>query len=157
MKKYLVPIFLALTVFSANANAWFFFVLPGSVTSKISDAITGSEGENCVSDRATVGDRISVNGKFMVVKSLSGTSSRCTNVDYPIRALLEPSSDPVPQSNTQAKIDLPDGWESRPPSDVAKNNGTIMRAYNRTIDSWLQISVVKRSAVTDIEKYVVLW
>ncbi len=39
-----------------TANAWFFFWIPGSVTGKISDAITGSEGENCIGSSAKVGD-----------------------------------------------------------------------------------------------------
>ena len=49
---------LGLILFSSNANAWFFFILPGSVTSKIGDALTGSEGENCVGPDAICSDAI---------------------------------------------------------------------------------------------------
>jgi riboflavin synthase alpha subunit len=95
MKKFVaLTIFCAVFFASSSANAWFFFFLPGSVTSKIGDALTGSEGENCVGANAKVGDSINVNGTFMTVKSLSGTSSRCTNPAWPIRALLAAGTPP---------------------------------------------------------------
>src|SRR5476649_346530 len=73
----------------SNANAFFFFFLPGKVTGAISDAVTGSEGENCVGPNAKVGDTIRLPGGGQgAVKSLSGTSVRCTTAEFPIRALV---------------------------------------------------------------------
>ena len=148
-----IAIFLSMVLASSSANAFFFFFLPGSVTGKIADAFTGSEGENCVGPNAKVGDPINLNGTRMTVKSLSGTSSRCNNPEMPIRAMLEPSSDVVTQSTSQAKIDLPDGWEVKPMSDAQKLGGTVLLTYNRTIDSWLQIATAKRSGITDMNSY----
>lgn len=94
MKKALAGLTLCLA-FVAPANAWFFFFIPGSVTSAISDKLTGSEGDHCVSSAAKVGDTITIGGSTYLVKSLSGTSMRCTNSAHPIRAMLEPVATPV--------------------------------------------------------------
>ena len=77
------------------ANAWFFFFIPGAVTSAIGDKLTGSEGDHCVGADAVVGSKINVAGASFEVKSLSGTSMRCTNAAIPIRARLEPWSAPA--------------------------------------------------------------
>ena len=93
MKRLLSIAIVLSALFSTSAHAWFFFFLPGSVTGAISDAITGSEGENCVGPNAKVGDNIHLpNGDIKSIKSLSGTSVRCTNPTHPIRALLVPST-----------------------------------------------------------------
>ena len=67
----------------------FFVFIPGSLIQKVSDGMTGAEGEHCVSRAAKVGDRINLpGGKYATVQSLSGTSVRCTNQEMPIRAAL---------------------------------------------------------------------
>ena len=67
----------------------FFIFIPGSLIQKVSDGITGADGEHCVSRAATVGSTINLpDGRTGVVKSLSGTSTRCTHPDMPIRAAL---------------------------------------------------------------------
>jgi hypothetical protein len=68
----------------------FFFFIPGSVVGKASDAITGAEGQHCVSTLAQVGDKINIGPgrQIGVIKSLSGPSSRCVEADRPIRALI---------------------------------------------------------------------
>lgn len=143
-------IILPLFLFSSNANAWFFFFLPGSVTSAIADAITGSEGENCVGPNAKVGDTITIDGKLMTIKSLSGTSVRCKKDEFPIRALLDSSTAVLTQNTTQAKMDFPEGWESQQVSDSLKANGAIVYALNKTTDSGLLLSATKRSSITDM-------
>ena len=55
---------------STDANAFFFFFLPGAVTGKIADAVTGAEGDNCVGALAKVGDAININGVMMRVKDV---------------------------------------------------------------------------------------
>jgi len=68
----------ALLICCTSAQAWFFLYLPGSVTGKITDAISGAEGEHCVGADAKVGSQIRLaNGEIKIVKSISGTSSRC--------------------------------------------------------------------------------
>jgi hypothetical protein len=145
---------LGLILFSSNANAWFFFILPGSVTSKIGDALTGSEGENCVGPDAKVGDPITLNGVPMTIKSLSGTSTRCANAAMPIRALLIPTSTGVRENTTEAKIDIPPDWESTALTDSLKANGTVLAAQNKTIDSYLLLNVFQRSHISDMATYV---
>lgn len=68
----------------------FFFLIPGGLIQKAADGITGAEGDHCVSSSAKVGDRIGMPyGGSGEVKSLSGTSVRCTDPQRPIRARIE--------------------------------------------------------------------
>lgn len=71
----------------------FFFYVPGSFIQAASDGLSGAEGSHCVSATARVGDSITLpnSGAPWTVVSLSGTSSRCTNPDQPIRAKLAPT------------------------------------------------------------------
>lgn len=90
MKNAISLLALAAALAPATANAWFFFFIPGNVTSAISDKLTGAEGDNCVGPYAKVGDKIAVPGRGPgTIKSLSGTSMRCTTAEYPIRALID--------------------------------------------------------------------
>ena len=69
-------------------GCWFVFI-PGSMIDAASDAITGSEGASCVGGAAKIGDKVQIPGqKLGTVKSLSGTSIRCKQPEFPIRALL---------------------------------------------------------------------
>lgn len=78
----------ALAVCTQLSGCWFVFI-PGSLIAKASDAVTGAEGDHCVGSAVKVGDRTrSASGQVAVVKSLSGTSVRCTNPEQPIRALV---------------------------------------------------------------------
>lgn len=70
-------------------GCWFVYV-PGSLMSSMSDSMTGAEGSHCVGPGAKVGDRIRLpGGGYGTVTSLSGTSVRCTQEAYPIRAMLQ--------------------------------------------------------------------
>lgn len=72
------------------SGCWFIFI-PGSVVSAVSDSVTGAEGAHCVSETAKVGDRVPLPGNGRgTIKSLSGTSVRCTDTSRPIRALIIP-------------------------------------------------------------------
>lgn len=74
----------------------FFVFVPGSVVGKISDGLTGDEGEHCVGREVKVGNLIRnpADGELWVVKSLSGTSIRCKDERYPIRAAMARHTDP---------------------------------------------------------------
>ena len=99
--KQLLSIAVLLSAFlSTSAHAFFFFI-PGAAISAISDAVTGSEGENCVGPNAVVVGAINLGGTLMTVKSLSGTSIRCTNPQLPIRALLVPSTSVAASAHSQ--------------------------------------------------------
>ena len=118
---------LALACISFNANAFFFIFIPGSVVRKITDSLTGSEGDNCVSDHAKVGDILtSPTGNTAVIKSLSGTSSICKSDAHPIRALLEFRYSFSPK----AGIELPDSFEAKPITPVQTFNGLLLSAHD---------------------------
>ena len=90
MKKLTITLIaLWLVLVSPTANAWFFFWVPGSVISAVSDSITGDEGESCVAANVKEGDAIRMpDGSIGRIKSLSGKSVRCNNPAQPIRALI---------------------------------------------------------------------
>lgn len=80
---------LTVVAFVQMLQGCLFLYIPGSMVSSVSDSITGAEGNNCVGASAKIGDRVNVpNMKPATVKSLSGTSIRCTDPALPIRALL---------------------------------------------------------------------
>lgn len=149
MRTFITLTFVVLTCASSNANAWFFFFLPGSVTSKIADTVTGSEGDNCVGSTAKVGDIIGLpNGGTATIKSLSGTSSRCTQPERPIRALLDFST---PSFTSKAGINLPDEWKPTPLTDQQKFGGGLLMAKNSTVnDSGLYLGATKRKGAPDM-------
>lgn len=171
MKKIISTLIVASAFFCTGANAFFFFFLPGNVTGAITDAVTGSEGTNCVGSNAIVGSTIRVpGGSPMVVKSLSGTSSRCTQPEFPIRAMLVapeasnlavlpvPSSTPIasvkaPIFTSTAGIDLPDGWAPMEMTSAIKEKGYFFMASNRTVNAGLLMSVSKRAGITDMLEF----
>lgn len=88
MKKRMC-LYVAVAASTQLLQGCLFLYVPGSAVSAISDTFTGAEGNNCVGPNTKVGDRISVPGmKTATVKTLSGTSVRCTDPTYPVRALL---------------------------------------------------------------------
>jgi len=137
-----------------NANAWFFFFIPGSVVGKITDGITGSEGENCVSSDAKVGGQIRLaNGEVKTVKSLSGTSTRCADAQFPIRALLESSNIPSTPHVSNIGIDLPSGqggWIQRTLTATQKTQGAIFFASQPTTDAWLLVNSNPRTTSLEL-------
>lgn len=79
----------AVTAFCTQLGGCWFIFIPGSLIQKVSDTITGSEGEHCVGRGAKVGDTIRLpNNMTGKVMSLSGTSTRCGDDRYLIRAAL---------------------------------------------------------------------
>jgi len=146
-----------------NAHAWFFFVIPGAAIDAIADAISGSEGENCVGSNVKVGDKITLSGGGGgVVKSLSGTSYRCTNPALPIRAMVvvRSAEDPSPPespkaTNTPSRVGLrlPKGWESYPPSEPEAARGIVLNAIDRTTQTRVTLYSEKRQGAGDMVKY----
>ena len=144
----------ALLICCTSAQAWFFFYLPGSVTGKITDAISGAEGEHCVGTDAKVGSQIRLaNGEIKIVKSISGTSSRCADAIHPIRALLETVNLTSNTGSTNIGIDLPmgqGGWTQRTIPDSHKSKGVIFLGSQPTTDAWLSVSSIPRVGKVDL-------
>ena len=66
-----------------------FVFIPGAVVGKVADSLTGDSGEHCVTRATKIGDKIrdqNFNKVYTVVKVSETASSRCTNLDYPMRA-----------------------------------------------------------------------
>jgi hypothetical protein len=155
MWKHLL-FFLALTL---PFQGCFFFFIPGSVISSVSDAITGSEGSNCVGEKAKVGDKVRLPGGGVgTIKSLSGTSVRCTNPEMPIRALLVFDDDKTVTTPSipyalKINLSLPAGWERKALTEPMIMRNVILFATNRTIDSGVYLFAEKREGITDLMEY----
>ena len=150
MIKFLCgPLFVIGMAISFNANAWFFFFLPGSATRAIGDAITGAKGNICVKDTAKVGDTLtSPAGNTAKILSLSGTSSQCANPALPIRAELEYSF----TFNSKAGLDLPDDFEPTTLTDLQRFNGTLLIGKSKTLSNkGVNIRAVARTSTTNIK------
>lgn len=148
MKLFIKISFVSLFLFANSAHA-FFFIIP---TGKISDLITGAEGNNCVTNAAKVGDRLPLaNGKVGEIISLSGTSTRCTNGTQPIRALIEPVD--IPPVETTFTIEMPVGMELKALTDTNRFNRVVTWAEKKEPDSGFQVFSVKKHTVPDINEY----
>ena len=145
MKLLLRIVFLSIILFSNTAHA-FFFIIP---TGKISDLITGAEGDHCVTSVTKVGDKIAIaGGKVGEIKSLSGTSTRCTNQALPIRALLEPVEiPPVETSLTyQPLID----YEPTTLNDLNRLNKIVALGVQKDTKSGYTIFSSEKHTITNI-------
>jgi hypothetical protein len=173
MKRLSALLFICGLGISFNANAWFFFFIPGSVTSAISDAITGSEGSNCVGQQVAVGGIVRLsNGGYARVKSLSGTSSRCPDSNMPIRAMLEPiplgekftppsgsSVAPIVSQEvnnrpltTEARLELSDDWVQKDIPEALQKRRMVLIAGNKKLGAILYLSTAPQSELLTGEK-----
>jgi hypothetical protein len=145
-KRAAGALFLAMLLASTSAHAWFFFFIPGSVVGKIGDAITGSEGENCVAEKAKVGDVLtSPTGNTAVIKSLSGTSGRCPKPELPIRAKLEFTY----SFSSKAGIEIPEGYEQKLLNETQRFAGMLLKAENSASRTGFLVSTRRRAPNAD--------
>lgn len=150
-----VRVAVAATLLPISLSGCFFVFIPGSLIQKVSDGITGAEGEHCVGRGAKVGDRITLpDGRTGVVQSLSGTSTRCGNESMPIRAALAVGGESAPAKPappaTRVSFPLDAGWDARPPTDAMTRNNVVIHAINKTIDCGMTGTVERREAVSDV-------
>ena len=145
MKKYCYFFAFIASIYCCSANAFFFFFPLGS---------TSDPNEKCVSEKVKEGQNITFEGKYFLVKSIYGTSYKCTNKDLPILVKVEATNNEVVQASTKFKILLPDGWEPKPITDAMKSGGTVLYSSNRTIDSGVALSTTPKKGITDIKTYV---
>jgi hypothetical protein len=150
-----------LLILTLSVQGCFFIFIPGSWISGASDALTGSEGANCVGANAKVGDKVRLPGGGVgTIKSLSGTSVRCTNPELPIRALLEFPDDkttpppPTPYA-TRLGLTLPAGWEQKALTQPMIIGNGVLYAINRTTDTGVLLSASKREGITDLMEFAI--
>jgi hypothetical protein len=135
---------------SFNANAWFFFFLPGSATRAIGDAITGAKGDICVKDTYKEGDVIpsTVTTNTAKIVSLSGTSSICQNPATPIRAEVEFTYN----HSSKAGIEVPDDYDAQPIKDLERFNGRLLMAKSKSVsDKFIMISSMAKKPNLDMD------
>jgi len=129
MKKIHILMLSVMLIACSDANAWFFFFIPASVTRGVADAVTGAKGNICVKDNAKVGDVIpSVAGNTMKVTSLSGTSSMCAAPGLPIRADVEYTF----SFKSNAGINMSDDYEAKPLNDFQRYSGYLLQATSKS-------------------------
>lgn len=129
MKKIQYILFVGVLFFYTNANAWFFFFIPSSVTRGVADAISGAKGNICVKEVTKVGDVLpSVAGNTMKILSLSGTSAVCANPALPIRADVEFTF----TFKSTAGVNLSDDYEAKPLTDLQRYNGSLLLAASKS-------------------------
>jgi hypothetical protein len=146
MKKLLAGAITALACYCGNANA-FWIIFPTAPLDKLSDLITGSEGEHCVRETAKVGDSITSRaGQSATIVSLSGTSFRhCKNSQFPIRAKLEFNY----AFSSKAGIDIPDEFEQKTLTNDQRFDGYILFAENSRENFGVTVSARPREYVAD--------
>jgi hypothetical protein len=145
MKLFIRISLVSLFLFANSAHA-FFFIIP---TGKISDLLTGAEGDNCVTNATKIGDKIILaGGKVGEVKSLSGTSTRCTNQALPIRALIEPVEMPVVE--TAYTYNPMPGYESTPLNDANRFNRAVAIGAQKDTKSGYSIFSIQKHTITNI-------
>jgi hypothetical protein len=135
---------------SFNANAWFFFFLPGSATRAIGDAFTGAKGDICVKDTYKEGDVIPspVTTNTAKIISLSGTSSICQNPALPIRAEVEFTYN----HSSKAGIEVPDDYDAQPIKDLERFNGRLLLAKSKSVsDKSIMISSMAKKPNLDMD------
>ena len=148
MKKLSALIFIVGLSISFNANAWFFFFLP---TGAIADAITGASGDNCVGENTKIGDKIAIKGDVMIVKSISGSSSRCSDPKYPVRAELEKDPTPISQATTKASIEIPDSFINRDLNDSLKKGNAVFWVWDKSKDASMILYSINRSLIVTMD------
>ena len=148
MKQTLKLLLITFITYVGSANA-FFFVIP---TGAISDLVTGAEGKHCVSNETKIGDKLpQPNGQVFEIKSLSGTSSRCTQPINPIRALMEPVE--IPPVETSLIIQAPDGYVESKLTNVNKFNRVVKLFIQKDTGTGFQVLSTPKHTVSDIISY----
>lgn len=77
----------AVALLAVPLQGCLFFWIPGGLIDAASDGISGDFGNLCIPSSLQTGDKIKMpNGQTGTVTRISGTSSRCTFAELPIRA-----------------------------------------------------------------------
>ncbi len=107
--------------------------VPRGVIQNISDAITGEQGNGCVTESQKVGDVITfAPGNTATITAISGKSSYCKLPQTPVRATLEYKL----TLHSDAGILLPDGFKVLEPQQWQRLVGIVVHAEdsNRGIE-----------------------
>ena len=147
MKRLLSLLIVLLTFSSTNANAFFFFFIPGLGGGK------SVNGDTCFGSNAKEGDTFtSASGNVATIIKLSGTSSACKTAEFPILATVDYRSSVTFKSN--AGINLPDEFKPENLTDRQKYfEGLLLKAKNNANSTGVQISSIKRNIISDMMAY----
>ena len=131
MRKLLLVLFFL----CAEANAW---QLNPSL------ALNNPNTESCIASTYKVGDKIRSpigSSSYSIIKSLSGTSSRCQVQTNPILANVET----VIGVSPQFQMEVPDDYKAHPITDVDKFNGSVLNAGSGNDGyKWLYVFIRQR-------------
>ena len=98
-----------------------------STSSNVYGASDNSDGENCVGINTHIGDNIRTpDGHQMVVKNIIGITLICRQIDFPVRAILEPTNYLPPSEIASVKsktnTDMLDVRDKQPVSNDKEAN-----------------------------------
>jgi hypothetical protein len=131
MKKLLV----AFLLLSAEAKAW---QLNASLV------LNNPNTESCIVSTYKVGDKLRSpigSSSYSIIRSLSGTSSRCQTQTHPILANVET----VIGVSPNFQMEVPDDYKAYPITDVDKFNGTVLNAGSGNDGyKWLYVFIRQR-------------
>jgi hypothetical protein len=131
MRKLLL-VFLLLC---AEVNAW-------QLNSSL--VLDNANTESCIASTNKVGDKIRSpigSSSYSIVKSLSGTSSRCQAQTHPILANVET----VIGVSPHFQMEIPDDYKAYPITDVDKFNGIVLNAGSGNDgNKWLYVFIRQR-------------
>jgi len=146
MSRRLLAVVLTLSIYSFNANAFFFFIPIPNFAGK------NDSKEACIGTNSKVGDTFkSSNGNVATIKSITGLSPKCPTEGNRVLALLEWSVSTTFAS--KAEMNIPDDYKLEDLNETQKFNGIILKATNSKDDTSLQITSLNRELVPDIKSY----
>jgi hypothetical protein len=120
----------------------------------VGNVAPGEKTYNCVGPDARVGDNIvQPDGRITVIDTIYGNSDHCKSAKLPVRVATVLAASPPELRTTNARIDVPDGWEQRPLTDVMKANGSVLSMYNKESHTGLVLSTIKRDHVSDMAAF----
>jgi len=112
-RQFIPSAFLLLRPFQTSANAWFFFFIPGGLFS--------GSGQQCVKEDAKVGTSF----VHLVATPQRLKTYRGRPIVVRVRAYPFLHFGVLIHVNSRAGIDVPDGYEQKPLTDVQKFQGGV--------------------------------
>lgn len=149
MKRFVCAFCILLLGLPSSAHAWFFFFIPGSAVSGVSDAFSGAKGNMCVKEGIEVGHVFTAsNGNTAKVLSLSGTASMCQNPAQPIRAEIAFSY----AFSSKAGIELSDDFKAGTLSDFDRYSGFLLKVTSSSVaDHGIQIDATTKNSTRTLQ------
>lgn len=129
---------------TANAIFFLFFPVPGK---------KAQAGDMCYPTTAKVGDvQTSINGATITIDSISGKSSLCSDPARPILAKTTYTASTT--FSSKAGLDLPEGYTPVELTELARFNGILLTATNKSNESTVAAFAVRGEIISDFDRYV---